>query len=346
MGFSDRAIARLCRTTEEAVRSLRRDLAIRPVYKMVDTCAAEFDAATPYYYATYEREDEGVKGNRPTVVVLGSGPIRIGQGIEFDYATVHAIRALREAGYEAVIINNNPETVSTDFNISDRLYFEPLYIEDVLHVIERENPVGVIVQFGGQTALNLARELAREGIDILGTPLDAIDRAEDREKFERLLAEAGIPQPPGAAVTSVEEALEKAETLGYPVLVRPSYVLGGRAMEIVHSPGELRSYMEEAVKVNPEHPVLIDRYLRGKELEVDALCDGETVLIPGIMEHIERAGVHSGDSIAVYPTQSLTPGPKGAADGHHRPDRPIPPHSGASSTSSSSSTAERSTCWR
>ena len=310
MGFSDRAIARLCRTTEEAVRSLRRDLAIRPVYKMVDTCAAEFDAATPYYYATYEREDEGVKGNRPTVVVLGSGPIRIGQGIEFDYATVHAIRALREAGYEAVIINNNPETVSTDFNISDRLYFEPLYIEDVLHVIERENPVGVIVQFGGQTALNLARELAREGIDILGTPLDAIDRAEDREKFERLLAEAGIPQPPGAAVTSVEEALEKAETLGYPVLVRPSYVLGGRAMEIVHSPGELRSYMEEAVKVNPEHPVLIDRYLRGKELEVDALCDGETVLVPGIMEHIERAGVHSGDSIAVYPTQSLTPDQK------------------------------------
>ncbi|GAA5344748.1 carbamoyl-phosphate synthase large subunit [Planifilum fimeticola] len=310
MGFTDRVIARLCRTTENAVRSLRRDLDIRPVYKMVDTCAAEFDAATPYYYATYEREDEVIQGRKPTVLVLGSGPIRIGQGIEFDYATVHAIHALREAGYEAVIINNNPETVSTDFNISDRLYFEPLYIEDVLHVIEKENPVGVIVQFGGQTALNLARELAREGIDILGTPLDAIDRAEDREKFERLLAEAGIPQPPGVAVTSVEEALAKAEALGFPVLVRPSYVLGGRAMEIVHSPGELRSYMEEAVKVNPEHPVLIDRYLRGKELEVDALCDGETVLIPGIMEHIERAGVHSGDSIAVYPTQSVTPDQK------------------------------------
>jgi carbamoyl-phosphate synthase large subunit len=310
MGFTDRAVARLCRTTEEAVRSLRRDLDIRPVYKRVDTCAAEFDAATPYYYATYEREDEGIKGRKPTVLVLGSGPIRIGQGIEFDYATVHAIHALRKAGYEAVIINNNPETVSTDFNISDRLYFEPLYIEDVLHVIEKENPVGVIVQFGGQTALNLARELAREGIAILGTPLEAIDRAEDREKFERLLAEAGIPQPPGAAVTSVEEALEKAEALGFPVLVRPSYVLGGRAMEIVHSPGELRSYMEEAVQVNPEHPVLIDRYLRGKELEVDALCDGETVLIPGIMEHIERAGVHSGDSIAVYPTQSVTPDQK------------------------------------
>ncbi len=310
MGFTDRVIARLCRTTEDAVRSLRRDLDIRPVYKMVDTCAAEFDAATPYYYATYEREDEVIKGRKPTVLVLGSGPIRIGQGIEFDYATVHAIHALREAGYEAVIINNNPETVSTDFNISDRLYFEPLYIEDVLHVIEKENPVGVIVQFGGQTALNLARELAREGIAILGTPLEAIDRAEDREKFERLLAEAGIPQPPGAAVTSVEEALAKAEALGFPVLVRPSYVLGGRAMEIVHSPEELRSYMEEAVKVNPEHPVLIDRYLRGKELEVDALCDGETVLIPGIMEHIERAGVHSGDSIAVYPTQSVTPDQK------------------------------------
>lgn len=310
MGFTDRTIARLCGTTEEDVRSLRRDMSLKPVYKMVDTCAAEFDAATPYYYSTYEREDEVKTAEKPAVVVLGSGPIRIGQGIEFDYATVHAIHALREAGYEAVIINNNPETVSTDFNISDRLYFEPLYIEDVLHVIEKEKPVGVIVQFGGQTALNLARDLAREGIPILGTTLEAIDRAEDREKFERLLAETGIPQPPGVAVTSVEEALEKAKALGFPVLVRPSYVLGGRAMEIVYSAEELRSYMKEAVKVNPEHPVLIDRYLKGKELEVDALCDGETVLIPGIMEHIERAGVHSGDSIAVYPTQSVTPAQK------------------------------------
>jgi carbamoyl-phosphate synthase large subunit len=305
-GFTDQTIARLRQQKETKIRELRSQYGIKPVYKIVDTCAAEFVAETPYYYATYEQEDEGAKTEKQTVLVLGSGPIRIGQGVEFDYATVHAIWAIRAAGMEAVIINNNPETVSTDFNVSDRLYFEPLYKEDVLHVIEKEQPVGVIVQFGGQTALNLARDLRAEGIPILGTSLAEIDRAEDREKFERLLSAAHIAQPPGAAVTSIEAAVETATQLGYPVLVRPSYVLGGRAMEIVYSEKELRSYMAAAVKVNPAHPVLIDRYLLGKEVEVDAICDGEEVLIPGIMEHIERAGVHSGDSIAVYPSPSLT----------------------------------------
>ncbi|BCU82222.1 carbamoyl-phosphate synthase pyrimidine-specific large chain [Polycladomyces abyssicola] len=306
MGWTDRTLARWCGMQAEEVRQLRKEWGILPVYKMVDTCAAEFTAETPYYYSTYEQEDEVVLNGKRSVLVLGSGPIRIGQGVEFDYATVHAIKALREAGIEAVILNNNPETVSTDFNISDRLYFEPLHIEDVLHVIEKEQPMGVIVQFGGQTALNLARHLEKAGIPILGTPLSEIDRAEDREKCEQLLASIGVPQPPGFAVTSTEEAMEKAKEIGFPMLVRPSYVLGGRAMEIVYSEKELTSYMSEAVKVNPEHPVLMDRYLRGKELEVDAIADGETVLIPGIMEHIERAGVHSGDSIAIYPAQSIT----------------------------------------
>lgn len=306
MGFTDQAIGRLRRQTGRAIRQLRLEYGLKPVYKIVDTCAAEFEAETPYYYSTYEQEDEVNRTEKKSIIVLGSGPIRIGQGVEFDYATVHAIWAIRRAGYEAVIINNNPETVSTDFNTSDRLYFEPLYREDVLNIIEKENPLGVIVQFGGQTALNLARDLREEGIRILGTSLEEIDRAEDRRKFEMLLNETNIAQPPGTAVTSIEEAVMAATHLGYPVLVRPSYVLGGRAMEIVYSESELRAYMEEAVKINPSHPVLIDRYLLGKELEVDAICDGEDVLIPGIMEHIERAGVHSGDSIAVYPPQSLT----------------------------------------
>ncbi|MCH5584772.1 carbamoyl-phosphate synthase large subunit [Shimazuella sp. AN120528] len=306
MGFTDRTIARLTGNKGKAIAKKRKELGITPVYKIVDTCAAEFSASTPYYYSTYEQEDEVEKGDKKTVLVLGSGPIRIGQGVEFDYATVHAIWAIREAGYEAVIINNNPETVSTDFNTSDRLYFEPLFKEDVMNVIERENPIGVIVQFGGQTALNLARDLREEGIPILGTSLEEIDRAEDRKKFEKLLSDENIAQPPGAAITSIEAAVQTATDLGYPVLVRPSYVLGGRAMQIVYNEAELRDYMVEAVKVNPEHPVLIDRYLLGKELEVDAICDGEQVVIPGIMEHIERAGVHSGDSIAVYPPQSIT----------------------------------------
>jgi len=306
LGFTDRKIAELTGKAEEEVRSLRISKGMVPVYKMVDTCAAEFEAQTPYYYSSYEQEDERIETGKKRVVVLGSGPIRIGQGIEFDYATVHAVWALKEAGYEAVIINNNPETVSTDFNTSDRLYFEPLYIEDVMNILDKEQPEGVIVQFGGQTAINLAEKIAKRGIKILGTSLENIDAAENREKFEALLRELDLAQPPGKTVTSVEGAIAAAEGLGFPVLVRPSYVLGGRAMEIVYNEQELVSYMEQAVKVNPEHPVLIDRYMLGIEAEVDAICDGENVLIPGIMEHIERAGVHSGDSIAVYPPQSLS----------------------------------------
>ncbi|WP_025853386.1 carbamoyl-phosphate synthase large subunit [Paenibacillus ehimensis] len=313
-GFTDRAIAELRRqadkglslTQEADVRAYRIGLGLKPVYKMVDTCAAEFEATTPYYYSTYEMEDEVKETTKQKVVVLGSGPIRIGQGIEFDYSTVHAVWAIQKAGYEAVIINNNPETVSTDFNTSDRLYFEPLFFEDVMNVIEREQPIGVIVQFGGQTAINLAAPLAKAGVRILGTDLENIDAAEDRKKFEALLRQLEIAQPPGGTVTSVDEAVGMASRFGYPVLVRPSYVLGGRAMEIVYSDEELLSYMEYAVKINPEHPVLIDRYMLGKEVEVDAICDKETVLIPGIMEHVERAGVHSGDSIAVYPPQTVS----------------------------------------
>jgi carbamoyl-phosphate synthase large subunit len=306
MGFSDVAIAKLWNKSERDVYEMRKQAGIIPVYKMVDTCAAEFESETPYYYSTYEDENESVVTARKSVVVLGSGPIRIGQGIEFDYATVHSVWAIKEAGYEAIIINNNPETVSTDFSISDKLYFEPLTIEDVMHVIDLEKPIGVIVQFGGQTAINLAAELAARGVRILGTSLEDLDRAEDRDKFEQTLSELGIPQPQGKTAFSVEEAVRIAEEIGYPVLVRPSYVLGGRAMEIVYQEEELLHYMEHAVKVNPQHPVLIDRYLIGKEIEVDAISDGETVFIPGIMEHIERAGVHSGDSIAVYPPQTLT----------------------------------------
>ena len=313
MGFTDRAVAEIralagCTSyvKEADVRALRFELGLKPVYKMVDTCAAEFEATTPYYYSTYETEDEVTETAKQKVVVLGSGPIRIGQGIEFDYSTVHAVWAIQEAGYEAVIINNNPETVSTDFNTSDRLYFEPLFFEDVMNVIEREKPIGVIVQFGGQTAINLAGPLTKAGVRILGSDLDSIDTAEDRKRFEALMNELNIAQPPGGTVTSVDQAVGTAARFGYPVLVRPSYVLGGRAMEIVYSDNELLNYMERAVKINPEHPVLIDRYMLGKEVEVDAICDGETVLIPGIMEHVERAGVHSGDSIAVYPPQTLS----------------------------------------
>ncbi|WP_042159860.1 carbamoyl-phosphate synthase large subunit [Paenibacillus gorillae] len=313
-GFSDRSIAEIrnegfpngSHTNEHDIRAFRKELNLLPVYKMVDTCAAEFEATTPYYYSTYEVENEVTQSDKEKVLVLGSGPIRIGQGIEFDYSTVHAVWAIQSAGYEAVIINNNPETVSTDFSTSDRLYFEPLFFEDVMNVIEQEKPIGVIVQFGGQTAINLAAPLTKAGVRILGSSLESIDAAEDRKKFEALLRKLNIAQPEGSTVTSVDQAVETAQKLGYPVLVRPSYVLGGRAMEIVYSDEELLSYMEIAVKINPEHPVLIDRYMLGKEAEVDAICDGETVLIPGIMEHIERAGVHSGDSIAVYPPQSLS----------------------------------------
>src|SRR4028119_845289 len=241
------------------------------------------------------------------VIIIGSGPIRIGQGIEFDYASVHCTRTVREMGYEAIVINNNPETVSTDFDISDRLYFEPLTLEDVLNIIDRENPLGVVCQFGGQTAINLAGPLTRAGVNLLGTSFDSIDLAEDRDRFDTLLVDLGIPKPSGKAVTSLEAAVRVANEIGYPVLVRPSYVLGGRAMEIVYNEDDLRSYMQTAVDVSPARPILIDKYIIGKEAEVDVICDGEDCLLPGIMEHIERAGVHSGDSMAVYPPQSLSP---------------------------------------
>lgn len=305
MGFSDRYLASVWDKKEQDLYDLRKKENIVPVYKMVDTCAAEFESSTPYYYSTYEDENESIRSDRKSVIVLGSGPIRIGQGIEFDYATVHSVWAIKEAGYEAIIINNNPETVSTDFSISDKLYFEPLTVEDVMHVIDLEQPEGVIVQFGGQTAINLASSLQERGVKILGTSLEDLDRAEDRNKFETTLRQLGIPQPLGKTATAVDEAVAIAEHIGYPVLVRPSYVLGGRAMEIVYHKEELLYYMKNAVKVHAEHPVLIDRYMIGKEIEVDAISDGIDVYIPGIMEHIERAGVHSGDSIGVYPPQSL-----------------------------------------
>ncbi|MDF0070231.1 carbamoyl-phosphate synthase large subunit [Staphylococcus pseudintermedius] len=305
-GFSDRVIAHRFEMTEAEVYKLRQQHNICPVYKMVDTCAAEFESTTPYFYGTYEEENESLVTEKEKIIVLGSGPIRIGQGVEFDYATVHAVWAIQNAGYEAIIINNNPETVSTDFSISDKLYFEPLTEEDVMNIINLEQPKGVVVQFGGQTAINLADKLAKYGVKILGTSLEDLNRAEDRKEFEALLNKIDVPQPKGKTATSAQEALDNARDIGYPVVVRPSYVLGGRAMEIVYNDAELENYMNEAVKASPEHPVLVDRYLTGKEIEVDAISDGETVMIPGIMEHIERAGVHSGDSIAVYPPQTLS----------------------------------------
>lgn len=305
-GFADRKIADIWQMTADAVRKLRLDNKIIPVYKMVDTCAAEFESATPYFYSTYEWENESIKSEKESVIVLGSGPIRIGQGVEFDYATVHSVKAIQNAGYEAIIMNSNPETVSTDFSVSDKLYFEPLTFEDVMNVIELEQPKGVIVQFGGQTAINLAEPLSHAGVTILGTQVADLDRAEDRDLFEQALKDLNIPQPPGQTATNEEEAVASARKIGFPVLVRPSYVLGGRAMEIVENENDLRSYMRTAVKASPDHPVLVDSYLVGSECEVDAISDGKDVLIPGIMEHIERAGVHSGDSMAVYPPQTLS----------------------------------------
>jgi len=317
LGFSDEQIGTLADRLTEQVRQLRHQWNMRPVYKMVDTCAAEFDAATPYFYSTYEQENEAesIKGNK--AVVIGSGPIRIGQGIEFDYCSVHSAWALQESGYKSIMVNSNPETVSTDFDTSDRLYFEALDEESLRDILENESgqtlsessgdtPPSSIVQFGGQTAINLAEPLFRSGMPILGSSAEVIDLAEDRRRFENFLGELGIPQPPGAGVTSIDEALNIAKLIGYPVLVRPSYVLGGRAMEIVHDASELIPYMNLAMELDTRHPVLIDKYLEGKEVEVDAIGDGETVFIPGIMEHIERAGVHSGDSMAVYPGVNLT----------------------------------------
>ena len=316
LGFSDEQIATLADRLPEQVRELRHRWQILPVYKLVDTCAAEFAAETPYFYSTYEKENEAepLKGNK--ALVIGSGPIRIGQGIEFDYCSVHSAWALQEAGFKSIIVNSNPETVSTDFDTSDRLYFEALDEESVRDILENEGieiegiPGNLIpssiVQFGGQTAINLSQPLARSGMPILGSSADAIDEASDRHRFENLINRLGIPQPPGGAATSIEDALSVANLVGYPVLVRPSYVLGGRAMEIVHNASELIHYMSLAIELDSRHPVLIDKYLEGKEVEVDAICDGEQVLIPGIMEHIERAGVHSGDSMAVYPGVNLS----------------------------------------
>ena len=307
LGFSDHYLAQIVGVSERDLRARRRRGGVAPVYKMVDTCAAEFEAQTPYYYSTYEREDEVQVAERGRVIVIGSGPIRIGQGIEFDYCSVHSVWALAEEGYQSIIINNNPETVSTDFDTSDKLYFEPLTEEDCLHIIAEEKPKGVVVQFGGQTAINLAEVFHENGVPILGTAFEDIDAAEDRDRFERLLRQLEILKPAGRAVTSIDEAVEVAQQIGYPVLVRPSYVLGGRAMEIVFGEDDLYSYMHLAADVSPRYPVLVDKYVMGMEAELDLVSDGEDVLIPGIMEHIERAGVHSGDSMAVYPPRTLSP---------------------------------------
>ncbi len=316
LGFSDKQLANLLDMDESKVRELRKKLGIEVIYKMVDTCAAEFEAETPYYYSTYEtlfyydEQNESHPSNRKKAIILGSGPIRIGQGIEFDYSSVHAVLALKELGIEAIIINNNPETVSTDYDTSDKLYFEPLTLEDVLNVVELESKkgevLGVIVQFGGQTSINLALKLKKVGVKILGTSPEDINRAEDREEFSKLLKELDIPQPEGGTAFTEEEAIKIAKKIGYPVLVRPSYVLGGRAMQIVYSEDELREYIKEATQVSKEHPILIDKFLEDAiELDVDAVSDGENVLIGAIMEHIEEAGVHSGDSATVIPPQTL-----------------------------------------
>ena len=315
LGFGDEKIAVLADLTPERARNIRREWGIRPVYKMVDTCAAEFEAQTPYFYSTYEQENEAVPSPVNKALVLGSGPIRIGQGIEFDYCSVHAAWALQEEGIQSVMVNSNPETVSTDFDTSDRLYFEPLDEESVRDILENEavetERDGVMappsmVQFGGQTAINLSQSLDRASLPILGSTAQSIDIASDRHLFEEFLTRVGIPNPPGAAVMDLERALNVAQEIGYPVLVRPSYVLGGRAMEIVQNATELVRYMNSAFEAGSGRRVLIDKYFEGREVEVDAVCDGETVLIPGIMEHVERAGVHSGDSMAIYPGLTLS----------------------------------------
>lgn len=306
MGFTDCEITDLSGNSYEILDTIRRAHGLYPVYKMVDTCAAEFESSTPYYYSSYEKEEENIITKKEKIIVIGSGPIRIGQGIEFDYCSVHAVWAIQELGLESIIINNNPETVSTDFDTADKLYFEPLFHEDVFNVIRKEMPKGVIVQFGGQTALNLAPILMSKGVQILGTSVDSIDCAENRKRFERLLRELNIPQPKGTAVTSIKEALKAANEISYPVLVRPSYVIGGRAMMVVKNEEELISYVHEAASLSVEHPILIDEYLEGMEVEVDAICDRDNILIPGIMEHIERTGVHSGDSFTVFPPQNVS----------------------------------------
>ena len=306
MGFSDKFIGQLWNKSEAEMFQLRKAEGVFPVYKIIDSCAGEIDTYVPYFYSTYEAENESLRSDRKKILVLGSGPIRIGQGVEFDYSTVHAIWTIKEAGYEAIIINNNPETVSTDYTISDKLYFEPLTVEDVMNVVELEKPEGIVVSLGGQTAINLAEPLAELGVNIIGTGIEAINNAEDRKCFERIMNEVGIPQPKAKAVTDIESGVEAANNIGYPVLVRPSFVLGGRAMQIVANEETLRHYLRSAVEVNEKSPVLVDKYIQGKELEVDAICDGKDVFIPGIMEHVERTGIHSGDSISVYPTFSVS----------------------------------------
>lgn len=305
-GFSDYTVARLWDVQEDDVRKLRLDNQITPVYKMVDTCAAEFESHTPYFYSAYDQENESIRSKKESVMVIGSGPIRIGQGVEFDYATVHAVKAIQDAGYEAIIMNSNPETVSTDFSVSDKLYFEPLTLEDVLNVVDLEQPKGVIVQFGGQTAINLAAGLEAHGVKVLGTTVKDLDRAEDRELFDEVINDLGLKQPVGKTATTQEAVLKCAQEIGYPVLVRPSYVLGGKAMAIVNNEAELLAYLKDNATAAIDHPILIDAYLEGRECEVDAICDGTDVLLPGIMEHIEHAGVHSGDSMAVYPPQTFS----------------------------------------
>ncbi len=305
-GFSDKALAWLWKCGEREVFDKRKELGIFPVYKMIDTCASEFDSYVPYFYSTYEDENESIVSGNQKIIVLGSGPIRIGQGVEFDYSTVHAVQTIKQSGYDAIIINNNPETVSTDYTCSDKLYFEPLTVEDVMNIIELEKPEGVIASLGGQTAINLAQPLRDHGVKIIGTDCDAIERAEDRKIFERVLRELEIPQPRGEAVTNIEDGVRAAAEIGYPVLVRPSFVLGGRAMEIVANEEMLRRYLKNAVEVDADKPVLVDKYIIGKEVEVDAICDGTDVFVPGIMELVERTGVHSGDSVSVYPAFSIS----------------------------------------
>jgi carbamoyl-phosphate synthase large subunit len=306
MGFADRAIGELTGSSVREVFENRVKLGIFPVYKMVDTCGAEFEAVSPYYYSTYDSEDEMLPDDNRKIMVIGSGPIRIGQGIEFDYCSVHCVKALAKMGIETIIVNNNPETVSTDFDVSDRLYFEPITEEDVLNIIWKEKPEGVILQFGGQTSIKLAGFMEEMGVKVLGTQPKFIDMAEDRKKMDRLLEMLGIPRPAGVGVNSIREGLDEGERLGYPLLIRPSYVLGGQGMQIVYNYQDLKNYLEFVYTYPQKHPVLIDRYLIGKEVEVDAICDGEQVLIPGIMEHLERAGVHSGDSISIYPPVNLS----------------------------------------
>lgn len=305
MGFSDKYIAMVWRSTEKEIYLKRKELGIMPVFKMIDTCAGEFESYVPYFYSTYEDEDESTVSDRKKIVVLGSGPIRIGQGIEFDYSTVHAIWTIREAGYEAIIINNNPETVSTDYSISDKLYFEPLTVEDTMNIIDHEKPEGIIVSLGGQTAINLADSLHSLGVPVIGTDVQAIQNAEDRDCFEKIMDKLNIPQPKGEAVFTAEDGLKVASRIGYPVLVRPSYVLGGRQMQIAANAHALEKYLKSASALNTGHAILVDKYILGKELEVDAVCDGKDVFCPAIMQHIERTGVHSGDSISVYPTFSV-----------------------------------------